>query len=81
MNNTIQLDIGSSPALQDIFARRQPGEKVELTVTMSITRKTDESVEGSISKIEVDQEDAESEVSPSEAEPVMVVVSSKRNKQ
>lgn len=66
MTNSIRLDCAGNPALQEYFARKETGDKCEITVVFTVKEKTEDVVEGSLSRVELPGEDEPAETTGDE---------------
>lgn len=61
---SLTLDYTDNPELQEVFARKNPGDKCKLTVTLQVDRVDKEGMEGTIEEITPDESYATSENGP-----------------
>ena len=77
--NQIFLDYRNNPALASLFDGKVEGDKVEVCITVQIDRLTQEGAQGTIVKIESENEETDKKdgAEPTEATPAMIVIGPK----
>lgn len=77
----LTLDIGDNPELKDLFARKEIGHECEIEITFKLMRKSNEMVEGSITKVSYEGEGEGAEpmsMEPDRNSPVMIHMKGKK---
>lgn len=81
MKNQLEIDIASSPDLQELLGAKKVGSTCSLNLTIRITENDGKTVRGTIKKIEKDDYDSEGDIEPSSDEPTAMKITDEKREE